>query len=59
MKKTMHRIVTNKNEADFYLSKGATLFYEKKGKYYFDADDTRTMKLEWKYIKNREKKIWN
>lgn len=55
MKKTMHRIVTNQTEADFYLSKGATLFYEKKGKYYFDADDTRTMKLEWKYIKNREK----
>ena len=44
---TMTRTVTNKKEAEFYISKGAKLFNDRNNKWLFDQEDTRTLRLEW------------
>lgn len=54
--RSISQIVKNKNEANFYISKGATLIKEKQNEWHFDHDEIRNMKLEWKLKlnKNRE-----
>lgn len=48
--KTMARPVKSKKAAEYYLSKGATLLKEKDSVWYFDANDTKSMQLEYRYI---------
>lgn len=51
--KTLHRLVKSKKEADYYLSRGATLIKQTGDTWYFDANDTKSMKLEYRYIIKR------
>lgn len=46
--RSISQIIKNKNEANFYISKGATLIKEKQNEWHFDHDEIRSMKLQWK-----------
>lgn len=51
--RSISQIIRDKNEANFYISKGATLIKEKQNEWYFDHDEIRSMKLEWKLGLNK------
>lgn len=44
------RIVRDKEEADFYLSRGANLVKKVGDRYYFLVEETRNMRLEWRIL---------
>lgn len=51
--KTLPRPVKSKKEAEYYLSRSATLLKQTGDTWYFDADDTKSLKLEYKYMIKR------
>lgn len=46
--RSITRKITDKKEADYFISCGATLIKKKGNTYYFDSHETEIMKLQWK-----------
>lgn len=53
MNRCISQIIKNRKEAEFYIKKGATLIKQKQNQYYFDYDEIRNMKMEWKLGLNK------
>lgn len=51
--RSITRKITDKKEADYFISCGATLIKEKQNEWHFDNDEIRNMKFEWKLRLNR------